>query len=248
MKTIAFNLQKGGTGKTTLAVQTAENLSGAGKTCLIDFDPQGSATDHYTAAEYDHELADYFIDGNLDIHDIILHSSDFDFDILPTARRGNLADIKGKITAGMIADLLNDLAAIGYKYCILDTPPEMGSYIGAILANVHEVITPILPANFSINGIKIFIETADKAKKENPGLRFDKIILNNYNRSKAKDVYFLENLPAFFSTFKIYNVPTSTKWDLAQSSHKPLYRKPEQAPRGLEATTQELERLTGDIK
>ena len=144
--------------------------------------------------------------------------------------------------------LLKDLAAIGYKYCVLDTPPEMGSYIGAILANVNEVITPILPANFSINGIKIFIETVDKAKKENPGLRFDKIILNNYNRSKAKDIYFLENLPAFFSTFKIYNVPTSTKWDLAQSAHKPLYRPQEQTPRGLEGTTQELSRLTDDIK
>lgn len=248
MKTIAFNLQKGGTGKTTLAVQAAENLAQSGKTCLVDFDPQGSATDHYTAAEYDHELADYFIDGNISVHDIILHNPDFDFDILPTARRGNLADIKGKITAGMIADLLKDLAAIGYKYCVLDTPPEMGSYIGAILANVNEVITPILPANFSINGIKIFIETVDKAKKENPGLHFDKIILNNYNRSKAKDIYFLENLPAFFSTFKIYNVPTSTKWDLAQSAHKPLYRPQEQTPRGLESTTQELSRLADDIK
>lgn len=247
MKTIAFNLQKGGTGKTTLAVQAAENLSAHGRTCLIDFDPQGNATAHFTAADFDNELADYFIDGNISVHDITLKSPDFGFDILPTARSGNLADIKGKITDGMIADLLRELADTGYKYCVLDTPPEMGSYIGAILANVNEVITPILPANFSINGIKIFIETADAARARNPALRFDKIILNNYNRARAKDVYFLENLPAFFSTFKVYNIPTSTKWDLAQSAHKPLY-KADQPPRGLETTVSELSRLTDDIK
>lgn len=248
MKTIAFNLQKGGTGKTTLAVQTAENLTEIGRTCLIDFDPQGNATDQYTAAEYNHELADYFIDGKLSVHDIIFRNPDFDFDILPTSRRGNLSDIKNRITADMIKDLLNDLEKVGYKYCIVDTPPEMGDYIGAILANVNEVTTPILPANFSINGIKIFIETADKAKKKNPLLRYDKIILNNYNRARAKDVYFLENLPAFFTTFTIYNIPTSTKWDLAQSAHKPLYRPQETTPRGLEATAQELARLVHDIK
>lgn len=248
MKTIAFNLQKGGTGKTTLAVQTAENLSQGGRTCLLDLDPQGNATDQYTAADFNHELADYFIDGKLSVHDVILRNPDFDFDILPTSRTGNLADIKNRITADMIKDLLNDLEKIGYKYCVVDTPPEMGGYIGAILANVNEVATPILPANFSINGIKIFIETADRAKKENPALRYDKIILNNYNRARAKDVYFLENLPAFFTTFKIYNIPTSTKWDLAQSAHKPLYRPQDTLPRGLEPTAQELARLANDIK
>lgn len=248
MKTIAFNLQKGGTGKTTLAVQAAENLSQFGKTCLIDFDPQGNATSQFTVNEFDHELADFFIDGSLSIHDILLKNPDFDFDIIPTAKNGNLADIKGKVTSEIITGLLQELKAVGYKYCILDTPPEMGAYIGAILANTNEVITPILPANFSINGIKIFIETASKARGKNPGLKFDKIILNNYNRSKAKDVYFLENLPLFFSTFKIYNIPTSTKWDLAQTAHKPLYRPQEQTPRGMEQTAAELERLTSDIK
>lgn len=247
MKTIAFNLQKGGTGKTTLAVQTAENLAAFGRTCLIDFDPQGSASDQCAPPDYERELADFFIDGDLKAVDIARTNDPFSFSIVPTSRNGNLADIKGKISADMIADLLKELDAAGFKYCVLDTPPEMGAYIAAILANVDEVITPILPANFSINGIKIFIETVDRAKKENPRLAFNKIILNNYNRTKAKDVYFLENLPAVFNTFKVYNVPTSTKWDLAQSAKRPLYKSGEN-PRGLEATIAELARLASDIK
>lgn len=46
MKTLAFYHQKGGTGKTTLAIASAVALTGAGgRVLLLDTDPQGTAAD-----------------------------------------------------------------------------------------------------------------------------------------------------------------------------------------------------------
>jgi chromosome partitioning protein len=54
MKTIAFLTQKGGSGKTTLAVHLAVAAEEAGeRVCLIDTDPQGTATAWAERREYE---------------------------------------------------------------------------------------------------------------------------------------------------------------------------------------------------
>ena len=54
MKTIAFLTQKGGSGKTTLAVHLAVAAEEAGeRVCLIDTDPQGTATAWAERREHD---------------------------------------------------------------------------------------------------------------------------------------------------------------------------------------------------
>lgn len=44
MKVITFTLQKGGTGKTSVAVAVAAELAKIGRTLLIDADTQGNAS------------------------------------------------------------------------------------------------------------------------------------------------------------------------------------------------------------
>ncbi|MBR6298434.1 MAG: AAA family ATPase, partial [Candidatus Gastranaerophilales bacterium] len=57
MKTIAFALQKGGTGKTSTAVSVATELAKKHKVVLIDADPQGNASAWYNN-ELTAELSD----------------------------------------------------------------------------------------------------------------------------------------------------------------------------------------------
>lgn len=250
MKRIAFNLQKGGTGKTTLAVQTAENLSRYGKTVLIDFDPQGNATEHFCGKEFEHELADYFADETLTVHDLLVSNPDFgELQIIPTAATiGNLEDIKGILNKNILEPLFEELQKVGFKYCVLDTPPEMGSYVNTILSLCDEVVTPILPQKFSISGIKIFMaKTLAKARKENSELVFNKIIINNLNKSKSKDKFYLDTIPEIFDTFKVYKVSTSTKFESSKDNHKPLYKADEKIP-GIDSIRSELNKLAEDLK
>lgn len=250
MKLIAFNLQKGGTGKTTLAMQTAVNLSEYGKTVLIDFDPQGNATEHFCGKDFEHELADYFADESLTVHDLLVSNPDFgSLQIIPTAATvGNLEDIKGILTKEYLTPLFEELEKIGVKYCVLDTPPEMGSYVNVLLSLCDEVVTPILPQKFSISGIKIFMaKTLDKARKENSDLVFNKIVINNLNKSKSKDKFYLDTIPEIFDTFKIYKVSTSTKFESSKDDHKPLYKAGEKVT-GIDSIKSELDRLAKELK
>jgi chromosome partitioning protein len=58
MRTIAFGLQKGGVGKTSIAGNVAALASRRGKVLLIDGDPQGSASSWLLTAPAKWELAD----------------------------------------------------------------------------------------------------------------------------------------------------------------------------------------------
>ena len=55
---VAFHIQKGGTGKTTLAGNVSYALSKNKKTILIDCDPQGNASSWFLVENPPYELAD----------------------------------------------------------------------------------------------------------------------------------------------------------------------------------------------
>ena len=58
MKSYAFALQKGGTGKTSISVSLAVELASKGKKVVyIDCDPQGNSSS-WLLNSFDHELAD----------------------------------------------------------------------------------------------------------------------------------------------------------------------------------------------
>ena len=68
MRKVAFHLQKGGVGKTTLSVSTAVSLADAGrKTVLLDLDPQGNSTSWLLGdRDVTHEAADVLF-GRVDV-------------------------------------------------------------------------------------------------------------------------------------------------------------------------------------
>ncbi len=103
-KRIALWNAKGGVGKTTLAINLAWLLGHAGKTLLVDGDPQGSATkalgipDPHTA--YLSRSTATALLGNRPVRDLAVHTT-HGFDLLP----GN-----------------DDLAAVDLQLALLDEP------------------------------------------------------------------------------------------------------------------------------
>ena len=75
--------QKGGSGKTTLAMNLAVGMAGRGRTLVIDADPQGSASQwcHLAADEQPFPVSVISVGGNL-THEVERFSRDYDFIVI----------------------------------------------------------------------------------------------------------------------------------------------------------------------
>jgi chromosome partitioning protein len=168
MKTIAIGLQKGGTGKTSLAVSLAAELAKHGDTLLIDLDPQGNASAWTATAPPKVELAGIFY-GKASVKDVAMPTGTSGLFLLPTAGlSGELklfADGQGQREPFCVKALIKDIAAHGYRFCVIDLSPAYGSLEQATYIAANEVITPIMPDPFGVDGLQIFTSNLAKLKK-----------------------------------------------------------------------------------
>ncbi len=174
---IAVANQKGGVGKTTLAMNLATGLAMKGhKTLAIDNDPQGNLTAYF--------LEDHIRD--LKSHVIELYNGNR---IAPQELRENLflygADkrLSGIPERGMDAvyGLKEGLESIenGFKYIIIDCLPGLENLLLSSLTASDKVLIPLEPAPFPVLGLSDLMDTIDKTKKRlNPNLDILGIVFN----------------------------------------------------------------------
>jgi cellulose biosynthesis protein BcsQ len=62
--------------------------------------------------------------------------------------------------------LLEKIAARGYRYAVIDLDPAFGTFEREALTAADEVVTPIMPDTFGIDGLQIFAENLLDAKKK----------------------------------------------------------------------------------
>jgi chromosome partitioning protein len=179
MNTIVINNQKGGVGKTTLAVHLAWFMAEAGRRVLmIDVDAQGNATDtlkQHTGSTSAADLfkpATRFVAGeNSGITLAPADSSLTDID------RGNAAAV---ITLQQnLAD-----AAERFDICVIDTPPSLGLRSVACLVAASHVLAPIYLEDYSVKGVKGLMQT----------------VIGVQRRYGRQDTTFLGLLPSNFNT------------------------------------------------
>ncbi|MBM3578737.1 MAG: ParA family protein [Alphaproteobacteria bacterium] len=179
MKTIVINNQKGGVGKTTLAVHLAWYLAEIGRRVLIlDLDAQANATDtlaryvgNATAAEL-FKPAVRIAPGGVD--DLTLAPADT-----------SLTDVDRGDAASILTLRENLAAASGdFDACVIDTPPSLGLRSVAALVAASHVLSPIYLEDYSVKGVKGLLQTFLGVQKR-------------YGRS---DATFLGLLPSLFNT------------------------------------------------
>lgn len=209
-KAIAFHLQKGGVGKTTvsgtLGCQSALN---GYKTLLIDCDSQGNLSSWFLKEPSKYELADV-LQGKCFASEAIVPVDNIDnLFIIPTFSIGgslkNYSETKLVDEPFVIQDLVSELNK-QYDHIILDLSPGLGRLERAALIASNEIITPMTPEVFSLDGLEIFIDELKKLKKNyKSNVKHNKIIINSYDEriKQHRDIFHAAESSGKFTVFKI---------------------------------------------
>jgi chromosome partitioning protein len=208
-KTISFHLQKGGVGKTTISGTIACQSALHGyTTLLIDVDPQGNASSWFYDGELQFELSDV-LQGKCFFHEAIVEIPSVpNLFLLPTFGIGGglkqYAETKISDEPYVLQDLVKELSS-SFDRIILDLSPGLGKLERSALIASNEVITPMTPEVFSLDGLEIFIDELGKIRKNlRSPVRHDKIIINSFDeRIKQHKEIFAAALAGSFSVFKI---------------------------------------------
>ena len=184
---IAFANQKGGVGKTTTAINLGASLAAIKKrVLLIDLDSQGNAGTGLGFVRSAHPQS---------VYGVLIGQAPATENILTTAVPGLHLMPSSQALAGADNYLLDDdngvyllrraLAPIyaHYDYILLDCPPAMGALTLNALTTANNVIIPLQPEFFALEGITHLVGNIRNIKEKwNPELEILGVLLTMYDR------------------------------------------------------------------
>ena len=171
MKTISIINLKGGVGKTTTAINLAEELGRAGKkVLLIDADSQHNTTDFYQYRGKN-SLAKV-LEGECPLKEVVVFL-DNGGALIPASMELctlDLAAISGEPKkAAELSGALQELK--NYEVCIIDCPPGFTAASVAALAASDEAIIPVTVDPYSVAGLQELKKQIDSLKRVNSRLK-----------------------------------------------------------------------------
>jgi chromosome partitioning protein len=204
MRAIAFINQKGGVGKTTTAVNVAAGLCRAGRrVMLIDLDPQAHATLHLGV-----ELSS----GESSVYDVITRAApvaevarycDERLTILPASIDLVAAEIElaGRAQRERVLASALEAHRAHYDVMAMDCAPSLGLLTVNALAAADEVIIPLQPHFFGLQGLAKLLETIALVRAHvNPSLRVTGVVLCMYERGTKLAQEVTSDIERFLAT------------------------------------------------
>ncbi|MBR4420906.1 MAG: ParA family protein [Erysipelotrichaceae bacterium] len=229
-KIIAIANQKGGVGKTTTSINLAAGLAYSGKkVLLVDFDPQGNATQGVGHRVGLHDLTIYdAILGDTDIKECVKHLSKPPLDLLPANISLAGADLElAKIEDHRESLLKQTLRPIrdNYDYIIVDCPPSLGLINTNALTAADSVLIPVQSEYYALEGITQLLQTIRLVQKLfNPDLKIEGVLVTMYDARTNLSEEVGQEIRKHFKekAYKTY-IPRNVKLSEAPSSGLSIY-------------------------
>jgi len=176
--TLATSTQKGGAGKTTIAINTAGALASRGhRVGLVDLDPQGHATEGLGKPDaYDSEsptLRDALLGENVSFEQIARKASKDDIALVPSnasfASRPRLehaleTDTQATVRAVSRLSELLDTAPI--DIAIIDCPPSLGALTDVGLLTAGQMLIPAKASGTSMRALELLLSKKQALERE----------------------------------------------------------------------------------